>query len=254
MPAGTSPRHRAQGAPRTTLDDAARAVGRQLDGAGRRTIAAAGASGLLVSMLGGAASADGQSEWQAPLDTQALTASVRAAVVTAPTVAVPAGATWQFDTPSFTVEADPPPAPVAPAPPTPGRASSSSSITVGRYYPEGVPAPDTVAGNAVLEIAARYIGVPYVYGGSTPDGFDCSGFTSYVYAQLGITLPRSSSAQGTVGTIVPADQARPGDLMWWPGHVAIYAGGTIQIDASQPGTTVQFREIHRSNPTFIRVT
>lgn len=248
MPAPASPRHRAPGAPRTPLEDAALAAARQLSGAGRRTVAAAGASGLLVSLLGGAANADGNVDRFAPLDTRALTASARAAVVTAPTVNVPSDATWGFDAPAFTVEADPPPAPVAP--PTP----AAPSVSVGRYYAEGVPAPDTVAGNAVLEIASRYIGVPYVYGGSTPDGFDCSGFTSYVYAQLGISLPRSSAAQGTVGTIIPADQAQPGDLMWWSGHVAIYAGGNLQIDSSQPGTTVQFREIHRSNPTFIRVT
>ncbi len=244
-----SPRHRAPGAPRTLLTDVGQAAARTAAGTGRRTVFAAGASGLLVSMLGGAADA-GVPTNHSPLDTHALTSSVRAAATTAPTVEVPADAAWSYDAPTITVEADPPP----PPPPVARASTGSSSIQTGRYYAEGVAAPDTVAGNAVLEIAARYIGVPYVYGGSTPDGFDCSGFTSYVYAQLGINLPRSSSAQGTVGTVIPADQAQPGDLMWWSGHVAIYAGGNLQIDASQPGTTVQFREIHRSNPTFIRLT
>lgn len=251
MPSGTTSRHRAQGGPRTVLDDAALAVTRHLSGAGRRTAVAAGASGLVVSMLGGAASAEAPAEQPASAsDTQALTASARAAVMTAPTVTVPAVATWTYRVPTLTVEADPPP----PPPPVVRASAASSSVAVGRYYAEGVAAPDTVAGNAVLEIASRYIGVPYAYGGSTPDGFDCSGFTSYVYAQLGITLPRSSAAQGSVGIVIPADQAQPGDLMWWSGHVAIYAGGNLQIDSSQPGTTVQFREIHRSNPTFIRLT
>jgi len=249
MASSTAPRHRAHGVPRTGLNDAALVAVRHLTGAGRRTVAAAGTSGLVVAVLGGSASAEAPISQGAAIDTQALTASARAAAITAPMVTVPVGATWSFATPAFTVVADPPPPPPVVEAPT-----AASSVAVGRYYAEGVPAPDTVAGNAVLEIASRYIGVPYVYGGGTPDGFDCSGFTSYVYAQLGISLPRSSSAQGSVGTVIPADQAQPGDLMWWSGHVAIYAGGNLQIDASQPGTTVQFREIHRSNPTFIRLT
>ena len=115
------------------------------------------------------------------------------------------------------------------------------------------PVPQSVSGNAVLEIAARYVGVPYVSGGTTPDGFDCSGFTSYVYAQLGISLPRTSSAQRNAGTVVSRADAQPGDLIWSPGHVGIYAGGNQMIDAPRPGKTVQFRSIWQSNPTFIRI-
>ncbi len=248
--APSSARHRARGSARTPIDDAAR----RLSQGGRRTLVAVGASGLVVTALGGAASAD-PATTSAPgvLDGRQLTAAARDAVTVAPAVAVPSQAAWTVETPSITVQANPKPVVVA-AEAQPARAASrSSDVAVGRYVADGVAAPDTVAGNAVLEIAARYVGVPYVYGGGTPDGFDCSGFTSYVFAQLGVTLPRSSSAQGSVGTVVAATDARPGDLMWWPGHVAIYAGGSLQIDASQPGTTVQFRPIHRSNPTFIRV-
>ncbi|HWS58225.1 MAG TPA: C40 family peptidase, partial [Actinotalea sp.] len=114
--------------------------------------------------------------------------------------------------------------------------------------------PQTVAGNAVLEIAARYVGVPYLSGGTTPDGFDCSGFTSYVYAQLGITLARSSADQRYDGVVVSRADALPGDLIWSPGHVGIYAGGNLQIDSPRPGKTIQFRAIWQSNPLFIRVT
>jgi cell wall-associated NlpC family hydrolase len=240
MPTSSTSRHRAPGGARTVLDDAAARTAHQLSSAGRRTVVAAGTSGLVVSMLSGAAAAEVPTEHTgvSTVDTQAVTATARAALAASPGVAVPAEATWSFATPSITVIADPPPAP---------------DPVVRRTADPGVAIPASAIGNAVLEIAARYIGSPYVYGGSTPDGFDCSGFTSYVFAQLGIALPRSSASQRGVGTVVPAEQAQPGDLMWWDGHVAIYAGGNLQIDSSQPGTTVQFREIHRSDPVFIRV-
>lgn len=113
--------------------------------------------------------------------------------------------------------------------------------------------PASAIGNSVISIASRYIGVPYVSGGSSPSGMDCSGFTKYVYGQLGIALPHSSSSQASYGTQVPASEAQPGDLMWTPGHVSIYAGGNTMIDASKPGTVVDFRPIWQSNPTFIRL-
>lgn len=116
-----------------------------------------------------------------------------------------------------------------------------------------VDVPASAIGNSVISIASRYVGVPYVSGGSSPSGFDCSGFTSYVFGQLGYSLPHSSSAQSGYGTKVPASEAQPGDLMWTPGHVSIYAGGNTMIDASKPGTVVDFRPIWQSNPTFIRI-
>jgi len=116
-----------------------------------------------------------------------------------------------------------------------------------------VDVPASAIGNSVISIASRYIGVPYVSGGASPSGMDCSGFTQYVFAQLGISLPHSSSAQAGYGTTVSASEAQPGDLMWTPGHVSIYAGGNTMIDASKPGTVVDFRTIWQSNPTFIRM-
>lgn len=108
--------------------------------------------------------------------------------------------------------------------------------------------------NQLVQVAMQYQGVPYVYGGSTPAGFDCSGFTAYVYAQFGIALPHSSSAQGSGGIpIAPAD-ALPGDIvaMDGGGHVGIYLGGGRMIDAPYPGKTVQARAIYTPNHWFVR--
>lgn len=84
----------------------------------------------------------------------------------------------------------------------------------------------------ILATAKSLIGVPYLWGGTTPVGFDCSGFTGYVYARHGITLPRSSSAQYSIGTPVAYSSLRPGDLVFFSldgsgrvTHVGIYIGG-----------------------------
>ncbi|HEV6954012.1 MAG TPA: C40 family peptidase [Promicromonospora sp.] len=107
---------------------------------------------------------------------------------------------------------------------------------------------------SVVSIAMRYLGVPYVWGGTTPAGFDCSGFTSYVYAQVGIDLPRTSASQRYAGTVVSWADALPGDLIWTPGHIAIYAGDGMQIEAPVPGKSIRYTSIWQSGPTFIRVT
>src|SRR5690606_29760337 len=70
-------------------------------------------------------------------------------------------------------------------------------------------------GQQAVNLALEYVGVPYVWGGASPDvGFDCSGLIQYVYGQLGISLPHSSSAMSTIGTQVSAADAQPGDIVW----------------------------------------
>ncbi|MEO6117327.1 MAG: C40 family peptidase [Pseudolysinimonas sp.] len=106
----------------------------------------------------------------------------------------------------------------------------------------------------VVAVAEQYQGVPYAYGGATPAGFDCSGFTQFVYAQFGIGLPHSSSRQGSGGTAIAASAALPGDLVLMDGggHVGIYLGGNMMIDSGKPGEVVSIRAIYTSNHWFVR--
>jgi len=106
---------------------------------------------------------------------------------------------------------------------------------------------------AIVAIAKKYVGVRYVSGGRTPRGFDCSGFTSYVYKKaVGKKLSRTSSGQRHNGHVVSRRSAQPGDIIWTAGHVAIYLGGNRQIDAPRPGKSIHVRAIWQSHPTFIR--
>lgn len=106
----------------------------------------------------------------------------------------------------------------------------------------------------VVSVAMQYQGVPYRYGGDNPAGFDCSGFTQYVYAQFGVSLPHSSSRQGSGGTAITPESALPGDLvvMDGGGHIGIYLGGNMMIDAPRAGTTVQVRPIYNPSHWFVR--
>ncbi|HEY8717104.1 DUF4214 domain-containing protein [Pengzhenrongella sp.] len=113
--------------------------------------------------------------------------------------------------------------------------------------------PQTAQGSELVQIASKYVGVPYLWGGSTPAGFDCSGFTSYVYKQVGVTLPRTSAEQHYAGTLITRAQAKAGNLIWSPGHISMYAGGDMQIDAPGEGKTIQFRAIWQADPIMIRI-
>ncbi|KRE60591.1 C40 family peptidase [Nostocoides sp. Soil756] len=99
--------------------------------------------------------------------------------------------------------------------------------------------------SAVVNIARSLLGIPYSYGGSSPStGFDCSGFTSYVFAKAGISLPRTAAQQQAAGT--PVSNPQPGDLVFFGSpawHVGIYTGNGMMIDSGKPGEVTQERPV-----------
>lgn len=113
--------------------------------------------------------------------------------------------------------------------------------------------PSSLSLDQVFNVALQYQGVPYVYGGATPAGFDCSGFVKYVYAQFGIDMPHSSTAQGNMGTRIPVADAVPGDLVVSAGHIGFYAGDNKILHASRPGTPLRIGPIYADNWWIVRI-
>ncbi|WAW14320.1 C40 family peptidase [Peptostreptococcus equinus] len=103
--------------------------------------------------------------------------------------------------------------------------------------------PVTRSGQAIANLAQSFIGTPYVWGGSSPKGFDCSGLVQYVYNKVGIKLPRTSAQQGVSGRASSLANAKVGDILHMPGHVAIYIGGGRFVHAPQPGQNVKIGKI-----------
>ena len=123
--------------------------------------------------------------------------------------------------------------------------ATTEGVGISASTPEGsTVAPPNVHGG-VVGIAMRYLGVPYVWGGSTPRGFDCSGLVSYVFAQIGVSLPHSSYSQFGMGTAVSISQLQPGDLVFFTGasHVGIYIGGGQFIHAPHTGDVVKISSL-----------
>lgn len=95
------------------------------------------------------------------------------------------------------------------------------------------------SGSEVINYATKFLGNPYVYGGSSlTNGTDCSGFTMSIYAHFGVSLPHSSSAQRSCGKGVSYSEAKPGDILCYSGHVALYMGNGKIIHASTPSTGI----------------
>ena len=119
------------------------------------------------------------------------------------------------------------------------------------------PAPTPGSGQDLVDFARRFVGSPYVWGGVSPTtGWDCVGFVWYVHKNFGIETPRRTgqSVSQFWGAYqqVPASQARPGDVMWWPGHVGIYTGNGKHIAAWNPSMGTQEKAVW-GNPVYLRV-
>ena len=108
---------------------------------------------------------------------------------------------------------------------------------LGRAMPEVSRGTNAVA-RRIIETSMQYMGVPYIFGGSTPSGFDCSGYVQYVFAQCGVSIPRTADYQYYAGTPIPTEDLRPGDCVFFstylpgPSHVGIYLGDGNFIHAS----------------------
>lgn len=128
------------------------------------------------------------------------------------------------------------------APPAAARTSATSLTTVSTAYAA------SSLGSRVVALAASHAGAPYVYGGSGPYSFDCSGLVQYIYKQLGRSIPRTAQAQYDYSTKIPQSAARPGDLIFFGGtssiyHVGIFAGNGMMWAAPHTGAVVSLQKI-----------
>lgn len=118
-------------------------------------------------------------------------------------------------------------------------------------YNQGISTGHLIYGDdSIANYSKNFLGIPYLWGGTSPSGFDCSGFVQYVYAHFGVNLPRSTYEQVNVGTTVTGD-LKPGDLVFFgdikaPHHVGMYIGGNQYIQAPHTGDYIKISPIQDS--------
>ena len=137
----------------------------------------------------------------------------------------------------------------APVPQEPAAEVPPTTTDEPTYAP---PPPDGSKASQVVAIAMQYLGVPYQWGGASPStGFDCSGLTTYVFGQVGISLPHHAASQYQLGTPVPKDQLQPGDLVFFRGlsHMGMYVGGGNFIHSPRTGDVVKISSL--SDPYYV---
>lgn len=148
------------------------------------------------------------------------------------------------------------PIPDMPSNPLSPAGSSVTDQTMNAVSPANVPGNGMRA--KIVNYAMQFLGVPYVWGGESPNGFDCSGLVQYVFRHFGVDLPRVSYQQASRGTIVPLSQLQPGDLVAWdenpnqPGadHIAIYAGNGYVVEAPHTGANVRYRKLSKNEGAY----
>lgn len=133
---------------------------------------------------------------------------------------------------------------------TPGAGATTTTVGAAAPSPTGAPNPQAAA---AIAAATAMLGRPYVWGGTGPDVFDCSGLTGWAYRQAGVSLPRTSRQQWYAGRHVELGQLEPGDLLFWAvdvgdpatiHHVGMYVGDGQMIDAPRPGLVVRVEPVY----------
>lgn len=224
-----------------------------------RTAARSGAliaasSGLLATALAPSAHAvagDGSNRL-ASGDVQALTQDfAHTRVPAAPAVQVANDAKLSIESKAVKVTPAPEPEP-EPVPEAAAAPEAETTVAVEEAEPA---TPDYVSDGSIgaqaISIAMQYVGIAYAYGGESPaTGFDCSGLIKYVYAQLGINLPHSSSSLVSAGYQV--ESPIPGDIVWTQGHVSLYAGDGMVVEAANYGSPVRYVSQWQDYAVYIR--